>query len=1567
MTTADFLVYLQSLEIQLVVEGDRLRCLAPPEVLTPELHAVLSDRKAELLLYLQQSDSVSENQGLKPTVREPNLPLSFAQQRLWFLHQLAPNNPFYNIPAAIRLTGKLNIEALERSFNEIVRRHEALRTSFIQIDQQPVQKILPDQSFSIPVINLQSIAVAERETIAKQFAAAEAQTSFSLSSEQLLRVRLLQFSSTEFVLLLTLHHIIADGWSLGVLIRELTCFYAALTTGTPASLPPLPIQYADFSQWQRLWLQGTVLKEQLDYWRKQLQALPSLDLPCDHPRPAMPTYRGASEPIQLSHDLTSALEMLSQQENVSLFMTLLAAFQVLLYRHTGQEDITVGSPIANRHYSELEGLIGFFVNSLAMRTDLSGNPTFRELLQRVREVALGAYAHQDLPFEKLVEELEPERDLSRNPLFQVVFALQNAPLEPLELPGLSLEPMPFDSGTARFDLEFHLWEPHHGLNQLWKASSEGLSGFVAYSTDLFDRSTIVRMLEQFKTLLAGIVIQPNARISDLPVLTAQDYQQLLVDWNRTQVAYNHHVCFHHWFEAQVEQFPDQVAVVGATKQLTYQELDQRANQLAHYLQHLGVQPNRFVGLCVDRSPEMVIGILGILKAGAAYVPIDPDYPIDRIRFMLSDTEVSIVLTQSWRLNRISIPSIQTICLDDRSLLETQSQKTPQSTVNAENLAYVIYTSGSTGVPKGVLIQHRGLCNVIVGQGQILALDSRSRILQFSSLSFDASVFEMAMAFGVGGTLYIAPSEIRTSTDELAKFLREKAITHTILPPAVLARLPNTDLPALQTLISGGEACSQEIVDRWAVDRQFWNAYGPTETTIWATVARLAPSNHPLTIGRPVANTHLYLLNADLQPVPIGAIGELYVAGDGVARGYLHRPELTAERFINNPFNSSSRYPKLYKTGDLARYRSDGNLEFLGRSDDQVKIRGFRIELGEIDAVLNQHPFIQTAVTIAHPPDAADRQLVAYLTLNSAAYAQMLEPSLQNQQIEHWQSLYDQTYHSTDPQTSSDPWFNTVGWNRSDTGQPISAEQMREWVNDRVQAILQVQPKRVLEIGCGTGLLLLQIAPHCQEYWATDFSKVSLDQIQGLVHQTAFQVKLLHQAAIDFHHIPSAAFDVVILNSIVQYFPSLNYLLQVLTGAIETLNSEGLLFIGDVRSLPLLQAFHTSVQFHQASATLERSQLQHRVQRAIFEETELVIDPAFFVALRQQFPQIHHIQIQLLQGRSLNEMNQFRYNVLIHFDKSQPVLCPDQIDWLDWTVQMTVPRVRQHLTETRPEIIGITNIPNTRLLSTIQITEWLSHPDAPKAVGRMREALEQLSLAGADPQDWWDLAAEQAYRVEVCWSPSHWGHYDICFIRTDVASHVVMPLLQTNDRNHRSHSQKQYSNYPLQAEFIRRWIPQLRSDLAQKLPDYLIPAIFIVLETLPLTANGKINRLALPTPDEFKLTSSYAAPRSSTEETLVQIWTDLLRLKQVGIHDNFFELGGHSLLATQMTSRIRDAFNIEMPLRSLFESPTILQLANVIDALQASNVLTEAPALVPLDRTSRRRLRSSIQSADNQQK
>ncbi|MBW4678524.1 MAG: amino acid adenylation domain-containing protein [Microcoleus vaginatus WJT46-NPBG5] len=954
-----------------------------------ERMAELSPEKRELLLRRlnQKKESVSPT-VIKPQARNTNVfPLSFSQQRLWFLDQLDPGNPTYNIPAAIRLTGKLNVAALEQSFNEVIKRHEVLRITFATVDEQPVQIIHPPGDFKLPVLDLTTFQ--NQDSKIQSFIIEEAKRPFDLTKDSLLRVNLLHLNESEYVAVLTMHHIITDGWSMGIFIEEIATLYQAFSSGKFSPLPELPIQYPDFATWQREWLQGEVLEKQMAYWRRQLGGtLPVLDLPADRTRLAVQTFQGAQESFVVSKKLTEAIAELSRREGTTLFMTLLAAFKTLLYRYTGQTDILIGSPIANRNRAEIEKLIGFFVNTLVLRTGLTGNPTFRELLSRVREVALGAYAHQDVPFEKLVEELQPARNMSHTPLFQVMFVLQNAPISSLELAGLTLHPLEVKTTTAKFDLTLSM------LN-----TDQGLQGVFEYNTDLFDATTIKRIIGHFQTLLEGVVANPEQCLSELPLLTQSERQQLQ-SWNENEADYPNETCIHHLFENQVQQTPDAVALVFEGKQLTYQELNAKANQLAHYLRSLGVGAEVLVGICVERSLEMVIGLLGILKAGGAYVPLDPAYPSERLAFMLEDSGVSVLLTQSHLVQSLPKHQADVVCLDTGwEVLAQGCQENPVSGVTAENLAYVIYTSGSTGKPKGVLLEHRGLCNLATAQQKLFDVRSDSRVLQFASFSFDASVSEIFMTLLAGATLVLGTRDSLLPGPALIELCKNQAITTVTLPPSVLAVLPVEEFATLQTIIVAGEASSADLAARWIPGRQFFNAYGPTETTVCATVAECFDSEKKPPIGRPIANTQVYLLDAQMQPIPIGVPGELHIGGAGLSRGYLNRPELTAEKFIANPFSQDSN-SRLYKTGDLARYLPDGTIEYLGRIDNQVKIRGFRIELGEIEADLSQHPDVEEAVVIAREDEPGEQRLVAYLVGNEALKASELRSVLKEKLPEY---------------------------------------------------------------------------------------------------------------------------------------------------------------------------------------------------------------------------------------------------------------------------------------------------------------------------------------------------------------------------------------------------------------------------------------------------------------------------------------------------------------------------------------------------------------------------------------
>ncbi|BAY78055.1 amino acid adenylation domain-containing protein [Nostoc linckia NIES-25] len=919
-------------------------------------------------------------------------PPSFAQQRLWFLDQLIPGNSIYNVPTVIRLTGSLNLAALEQTFNEIVRRHETLRTTFIVLDGQPLQAITPSLTIPISVFDLQQLPADKQEVEAKRIITAEIEHPFDLSSGPLLRVMLLVLCQTEHILLLNMHHIICDDWSIGILIQELGTLYAAFAQNQPSPLVELPLQYADFAHWQREWLQKEVLQSQLAYWREQLNGISILHLPTDKPRPAIQSYQGAIQFIELPKKLIDALEKLSQQESATLFMTLLAAFKTLIYRYTYQEDIALGSPIANRNRSEIEGLIGFFVNSLVLHTNLSGNPSFRELLSKVREVTLGAYSHQDLPFEKLVEELHPERNLSQHPLFQAVFGFQNAPMSALELPGLVPSFMNIDLKRTRFDLELHLWKCSDDFRSLWGGSweySQGLRGVMVYNTDLFERATISRMLKHFKTLLSGIVANPEQRIGNLPLLDEFELHQILIDWNNTQVDYLQNKCIHQLFEEQVQHYPDSIAVNFANEQLTYQELNTRSNKLARHLKKLGVASEVLVGICISHSIEMIIGLLGILKAGGAYVPLDPSYPQERIKFMLEDAQISVLLTQESLLEHFPDFSNQIICIDkDWEIINQEKEDNPKSDLNSDNLAYVIYTSGSTGKPKGVAIPHKAV-NRLVCNTNYIKLSPSDQIAQASNASFDAATFEIWGALLNGAQLMGISKDVTLSPHEFALQLREKGINVLFLTTALFQQI-SRDVPqafaTLKYLLFGGETVDirwvKKIIKHGA-PKHLIHVYGPTENTTFSSyyyVEELAESATYLPIGRPIANTEIYILDTYLQPVPIGVTGELYIGGEGLAREYLNRSELTAERFITHTFSNQSK-TRLYKTGDLARYGTDGNIEFLGRIDNQVKIRGFRIELSEIEAVLSQHLGVREAVVIASEDVPDDKYLVAYIVID----------------------------------------------------------------------------------------------------------------------------------------------------------------------------------------------------------------------------------------------------------------------------------------------------------------------------------------------------------------------------------------------------------------------------------------------------------------------------------------------------------------------------------------------------------------------------------------------------------
>ncbi|GFZ92165.1 amino acid adenylation domain-containing protein [Okeania sp. KiyG1] len=1496
-----------------------------------------------------------ESQAIPMISREQTIPLSYAQQRLWFIEKMALSSNAYNMPLTLHLVGKLDYIALEKSLNQIIARHETLRTTFSEIDGTPVQIIKPSFELQLPLKDLSELTPSEATTKLQQLLQEENEQTFNLEVDPPIRARLYQLETTEHILQITLHHIVSDGWSLTVLPKELSGIYTATVEDRPSPLPSLPIQYADFAVWQRNYLQGETFEKQLSYWKQKLQNLSQLQLPTDHPRPAVQTFNGAGIPIYIPAALTSKVRQLTQKQGTTLFMTLLAAFKVLLSSYSGQESVAVGTPIANRNRSEIEGLIGFFVNSLVMHTDLGGFPSFTEVLNRVKQTALEAYSHQDIPFEKLVEELQPERSLSQNPLFQVMFAVQQEEiLKPsFNLPNLEVgwyEGAEAEM-TVRFDLELHLWPV-----------GEEIKGFCAYNRDLFEAETISRMLSHYQNLLAAAVETPELAVGKLPLMTEVEQEKILIEWNNTITDYPTDKCIHQLFEEQVEKTPDAIAVVFEEQKLTYSQLNRQANQLAHYLQKLGVVPETLVGISVERSVEMVVGLLAILKAGGAYVPLDPNYPQERISYILADSQASVLLTTEKLVNKEEhqasgnplLNKQQVIYLDADWGKISQENDTDitESGVRPDNQAYVIYTSGSTGKPKGVQINHGSLTNFLKSMSQIPGITDSDKLLAVTTICFDIAALELYLPLIVGAVVIIVTREVASDGRQLLSALENSGATVMQATPATWQMLLSTgwqensqkssSTPQKKfKVLCGGEALPEKLANQLLeTQAEVWNMYGPTETTIWSSVNKLESSTNSdkngssqqvngkkqsiQSIGKPIYNTQMYILDSNLQPVPVGVTGELYIGGEGLARGYLNQPQLTKEKFIPNPFREQAN-TLFYKTGDLARYLPDGQIEYLGRIDNQVKIRGYRIETQEIETVLAQNATVKKTVVVAREDNPGDKRLVAYIVPETEIAASS-NPELSNTQLNSWQDIFNQQVETRDSNIA-DSLFNASIWRSSYDNEAIPESQMRVWAENIVYQVLAHKPQKVWEVGCGTGMLLFQIAPHTQSYYGTDISNVSLEYIKKQIEQQPDKyshVTLAQKQADDMDEIADNSFDVILLSSIVQYFPNIEYLLQVIENSIRVVKPGGMIFLGDIRSFPLMRAFHSSVQLYKASPSLSLPELIQRTERQMQQEKELLLSPELFVAIKEKYPEISHIQIRLQRGSEQNELNKYRYDVLLYKEAKPATVI--EVATVKSGRGVSYEDIEAYLQQKQPDSICWSGIVNGRVAEDIRSLELLSAAGEIKNVQQLKQKLQLQTVNSIAPERLYELSSSLGYSLELCWSDRGSPELmDAVFVRSELVTDGIMltPLTQKNIVVDNWYS---YGNNPLASQIAKQVIPELREYLESRLPDYMVPNNYVVLSQLPLTPNGKVDRKALPAPDNAStLSTEYVAPQTETQKALTEIWQEVLGIEKVGIHDNFFSLGGHSLLATQLIFRIRQSLEQDVPLKILFESPTIAQL------------------------------------------
>jgi amino acid adenylation domain-containing protein len=1827
----------------------------------------LSPRKRALVEQLLHAGREAEARPMDIPRRTPSdiAPLSYAQQRMWFLNRLYPGTAALNCDFAIRLRLQYNVPVLERTLAEVVRRHETLRTTFREVNGETVQVIAPFLHTPLNVVDLSALPEAEREVEALRISTEEAQAPFDLTRGPLLRTKLLKLADEEFILLVTVHHIIADYSSMLVFFNEVKTLYMAYSLGWPSMLEEPPIQYADFAIWQRSQFQGGALRDQLEYWKRQLDGLPRLRLPTDRPYAATATWEGDRLLVELPADLMSAVRELGQRNDCTLFMTTLAAFQVLLHRYSGQEDIGVGVPIANRMRPGTQNLIGFFVNSLVMRTRLSGEMTFRELLQRVRHTAQEAFANQDLPFERLVEEMHPDRDATQHPLFQVAFQTLPVPAAAPEASRMGIERQ-----TATIDLAFEIEE-----------RPEAPVLRIEYSTNLFNEPTMVRWAGHYRRLLEAIVANPDQPIAALPLLSDSERKLLLADWNRTTAEYPRHSCLHTLIEEQTARNPDAIALTFSGSTLTYAELNGRADSLAIHLQSLGVGPETLVGVCLERSFEMVVALLGVLKAGGAYVPLDPTYPKDRLRSMIEDAGIEVLLTKRMLAQVLPPSRSRLVFLDEEWLRQPPAAgQRPQKTVQPGNMAYMMYTSGSTGRPKGVMVEHRAIVNQLCWMQRTFPLNAEDCIVQKYAFTFDVSAVEIYSPLIAGARLVLAEPGKEADCGYLLELLAGEKVTVFDSVPSLVEIIVEEGLqqkcPSLRMLTCGGEAMPLKLLDslRESPNLQINNMYGPTETTVTATSWTDSRNSvlGSVPIGRPVANTRLYILDALDNPTPIGVPGELHIGGDGLARGYFNNPELNAERFIDDPFSDSAN-ARLFRTGDLARYLPDGNVEFLGRIDRQVKVRGFRIELGEIETALSKHPLVEDcAVTVQ--PDAqggariatfvvpreqdvefwpsvgeyfiydellyfamttderrnnAYRQAIAQAVRNktvvdigtggdaiqarfcieagarrvyaiemldtafdqakalikrlgledkiilihgdstqvtlpekvdvcvseligtigssegaiallndarrflngsgvtipyrsitkiaavslpdetavrprfsplSAHYTQEVfkksgysfdvrlcvknlpkssvvsdsgifedlefqsavpleerneirlaigrdcrldgfllwlnlypgeqvsidvwsdqyswlpvffpvfspgievqqgdvieavcervakparwmpdyringvvrrqsggaiafsyessydkpafkqnafyralfsEPSNERSQsagdpksslqIESWRQEYEDLYGNTQP--LPDPQFNSAGWDSTYTGDPLSEQDMREQVESTVERILSVKPKRVLEIGCGTGLLLFKLVPHVDGYVGTDFSRAALDYVKGhLSTSDAERVTLLERSADNVSGLEPASFDIVVLNSVVQYFPNAEYLIRVLTSAMRMAAPGGYIFVGDVRSLPLLEAFHTSVELYRAEKVVSLTEIRDRVRQRISHERELVIDPAFFAAMGHRFLPFARAQVMLKRGSRHNELTCFRYDVLMQTGIGETTDTVRTV--LPWDRTSDLSSLARRLSNEMPEAILISSVPSRRLQRDVRAVEVLENANGSPSIEGLQAALDGL-IPGVEPEDFWTLERELPYRVHITW-PANGAldAFDVHLVRSDRVHNgfwASVPVSGADDRPMRS-----FTNSPVEQQSAEELGSTLRSFLRGLLPEYMVPAAFIRLNRLPRTANGKLDRKALAEVARPRTDSRhvFVNPRTELEQSIAAAWKEVLKVDQVGVHDNFFDLGGHSLLLVRLHMKLREFFGSSLTITDLFRFPTVGALAAHLSANSITN-------------------------------
>ncbi|WP_338846005.1 amino acid adenylation domain-containing protein [Massilia sp. W12] len=1507
-------------------------------------HKLEQLQRAVLLKQLAKTrqDAAIQPSSLPQADRSRPLPQSCAQQRLWFLAELGDaGSRAYNMTGGWRLSGVLQLDALRQALDCLVQRHESLRTTFHNLNGEAIQVVTPaGAGMPLRELDLRPGAALAQHMTLEQLIAAETEQRFDLSHGPLLRATLARCADAEHALLLSMHHIISDGWSIGVLTKELAQLYSAFVNGQDNPLPPLTVQYADYAAWERERMSGALVARESAFWRATLADAPALlRLPYDYPRPAVQRHLGHIIRLMLPLSLLQRLQLLSQQHGVTLFMSLLAGWALVISRHSGQQDVIIGTAVANRMHKACESLIGFFVNTLALRIQLKPEMRVADLLQSVKQIALEAFSHQELPFARVVEAVQPDRSLSHNPLIQVMFALQNAAEGELHMPGLRVTALTAPHSTTQFDLSLSMTE-----------RPDGLEAALEYSSDLFQQASVERILQQFQTLLEGMTQDGDQTVARLPLLNAQQYQQLIRDFNRTGAAFPRHATLPQLFEAQVAQTPQAEALIFQEQRITYAELNQRANRLAHLLLQNGVQNEDRVAICLPRSADMLIAILATLKAGAAYVPLDPAYPAQRLNYMLQDSAPQSVISTSAYADLADWPAHRLLCLDSvAAQLASQSDANPALPASAAQLAYVMYTSGSTGQPKGVMVEQRNIMRLVLGQ-QYAPITAQDCVVHCANPAFDAATWEIWAALLHGARLLVIAHDTLLDPHAFANTLQAEQANVLHLTIGLFNQYADPLAQVfgqLKYLLFGGERADLGTVLRVLGQRlpgRLVHCYGPTETTTFATTYRIAPGAAlpgALPIGKPIANTSIYILDAQLQPVPLGVPGEIYIGGEGVTRGYWRQPELTRERFLPDPFSATPQQ-RMYRSGDLGRWLPDGNIEYLGRNDMQIKIRGYRIEPGEIEAKLATLPEVQEALVMAREDQPGNKMLVAYIVPDQARL--LATDALEQEAVATWQRVFDAQV-KVDDNAAIDAEFDISGWNSSYTRQAMPPADMREWRDAIVTRIAAFAPQRILEVGCGTGLLLFPLARQAEHYVGADLSGQTLARLAQHIKRDpglAAKVELHQMQASDIGAIPAQTFDTVIINSVSQYFPDIAYLQSVLSQAVQHISGSGRIFLGDVRRYALLSSFHAAVQASQAEDSMSPSQLLSLVKQRVLTEQELLVEPEWFDTLRAALPRISHIEVLPKQTRAYNEMSAYRYDVVLHIDGAPPAqLTPH---WFDASQLRAADDLQALFDVVDAPLFGLLQLPNPHVAGDALLLEYLHHGAPVRNVAELRESVRQHCPAGVYATELAQLCAARGWGLQLSWRQgAENGAYDAL-----IHQHGPLPAFDWRQAPSRTgcvaDGRKLHSS-PTLAKTIAGLPARLRRELSALLPEFMTPSAFIVLPAIPLTAHGKPDRSALPAPNLHPANKLSMAPRTPLETAIAQEFAALLGVEKVSIEDSFFDMGGHSLLAVRLLSKLRQSLHVELQLQDVFATPTVSGLARRV---QQSGSGSEA-AIPPVSR------------------